>query len=34
MAPSVAQEVPSQESLQEIAELKLNRAFDPLNTPL
>ncbi|PMD53600.1 TauD-domain-containing protein [Hyaloscypha bicolor E] len=29
MAPSVAQEVPSQESLQEIAELKLNRAFDP-----
>lgn len=29
MAPSVAQEIPSEESLHEIADLKLNRAFDP-----
>ena len=29
MAPSVAQEVPSEESLHQIAELKINRAFDP-----
>jgi len=29
MAPSVAQEVLSEDSLHEIAEVKLNRAFDP-----
>jgi sulfonate dioxygenase len=29
MAPSIAQDVPSEEVLHDIAELKLNRAFDP-----
>lgn len=29
MAPSVAQEIPSEESLHQIEEKKLNRAFDP-----